>query len=1507
MPLLNEAWSDARLNLDSLDADIKKAEQKIRKAIQQMERQLRVSLEIDTDEAERQLDKFVQDAKAAKERIEANAAKLAIEIDSSMAEAEEMGARIRAAVEDGYGGEDLIIGVEPNLTDAVVAGRKAREAVEEGFGTGDLSAGVDSRSQDPVIGLDTSDFEATYAAVRARLEELDAGRWNPQVQADIAEAVAEIERIRVELMELDRMRIDVEIDIDLEEANRAAAAARERLEATLQGIEDVVVQFGAEMRPFDQAILDIEESIARLTYDRKEVPFDADTDRATRAITRLQGQIDRLTSKVYDIDVDLEGQVELLATIGEIEAALNAIAREDLRLNIDVDLDGVADAMTELAALRLAVLGASGDVDIDVDVDRSVFDRVKEQLAGVQASISQVASDAQGAFSGIGSSVLSGLKVPAIAGAVLALLPAVAAPLLAGIGALIGGAIALLASSAVAGLAGLGLPLLAVILNDEVKDHLMDLIEPLKETLFSEFAEITKFISTDVAPAFIGAFEQLIPVAAQFAGQMITPISEALLNLVQQLGPIIEQVTGPMGEGIASIIDTLARFMPTFAGITLAIGPPLTDAVNAVLEVVLQLADVFAGDMGSGFQVIADLFRDMLPDLEKFAGFLTPTLQLLGALIASIVEAGAVIAEEFGDQLTNDFQSLASNMQLLTSLMIAFGSGLATVIHMFATFTEGVADASEFVLRQIGSIVDVIGSAVGATIRVAGGVIADTLDIALNGIDLLLDGVEALDRLPGVGRIIPDAKGAREALEGARGGVDSLRSGLNSAGDTATTFGETFRLSTQLAAQGTEELRKSHLEAMEAGRLSASAMAAEIEAMNARVRTGEITLGDFSEKLLDMGDAMSGKALKAFEDFNKAVGEGKLGVDALGESISEFQGKIPTASDLLGEDNSSIVAAVRTRGDVIASELNKMDTILQAKRAGQLDIATFLGDLTPEQVEAAVNELGGVTSDAFAFTNEVLKNQANAGGTIIQDAIVAQGEALKNGFEKAKLQANLAAAGWFNLSDMVAAVDPSQIGTVIAEFEGVGLAELERMEGEMSARAALYAQATQQETDRHVEAARQRAATAMFRIRQELSVGAGSAIGAVAGMNSVGGIGAGAGAAAGDPVETVVAGLTAGVERVRSVGQETGRAYAEGLGSSLTESAEAATAGAADQTAAALGTGEQWATAGTAAGQAFVLAAATAILGATATLNAGAQGAGALAAASFIIGFSMPLAAISAILGVALAAAVAGLDGFALAAGGAVGRAFALGYIAAIFGVGIALMRGATTAAAIALLATLSQFADVGTQAGIAFGIAAGSAISATSAFVIAIALGVGMAVGGAFVVGAAAGSANLGAVVRGNVVTGLSGLNDSAYQSGYGVGQAFASGLQAGMNAGLANVRRTAVAMAQEIASAVKAELVVRSPSRVMAEIGRQVAEGLAEGIDSGVGRVAGASIGLAAEIPAQVTAAAQQANTYTSTSSTSTDRSTTTTIETMNVYTNDPLGFSRTINDDILKRRPG
>jgi len=111
-PLLAEAYSQARLDLDSLDKDIKKAKKVLEKAAKSFEKTLKLQLQLNTTEANRGLKEFKKQVDLVKSQIEKDAVTVKVKTDADISDARAAGAEAARAVEAGFGEPDTTVTVE---------------------------------------------------------------------------------------------------------------------------------------------------------------------------------------------------------------------------------------------------------------------------------------------------------------------------------------------------------------------------------------------------------------------------------------------------------------------------------------------------------------------------------------------------------------------------------------------------------------------------------------------------------------------------------------------------------------------------------------------------------------------------------------------------------------------------------------------------------------------------------------------------------------------------------------------------------------------------------------------------------------------------------------------------------------------------------------------------------------------------------------------------------------------------------------------------------------------------------------------------------------------------------------------------------------------------------------------------------------------------------------------------------------------------------------------------
>jgi len=761
---------------------------------------------------------------------------------------------------------------------------------------------------------------------------------------------------------------------------------------------------------------------------------------------------------------------------------------------VDVRVRGVAAALRDFATIRLAALAASRNIDITVNVNRrgGLLGAVGRSIAGIvrlvgrglgavagfaTKAVSTVASFASNAFgealggiqkvgsqiagtvtdsfakiAAVASKAFGAVKaalLPIIAVAVTGLVTAIvgaiatiAGPVIASLGALIGAAIAFLGASVLGGLAGLA-PAIVIFFDERLKKRVLDLFGGLATEITEVLTPLATGIVEVIVPPFIEAARRLIPAVRDVAGNFVVTISNSLLGLVDTFEPIIREITGPMADGVASIIDTIARFAPTFADIANTVGPPLTDALNAVLEVVLRLGDVFKDDIANAFQLIADLFRVLLPSFETFKGSLTPIIGLLSAIIVSIVDAGRIIREQFGDELKTIFSELVSLTPTFTAIFAASGgifiAFTRAAINLFKVLRPGIA----FVLQGFGLWIGVIGG-----IQKAFGVLVDVLGDALA--DLLRWIATAADGLAKVADWIPGMNGSlyRKAATNLRSYADTV----GAVGDNTSQWGNealgTAGKVIELAgAVRTGELGFNSLttaidentDGLGRQRLTAEAYNLQVAAAAARLQSGKITNQQFAETVKALGSATADTSAR-WEEFAERLAAGEVAGTKASDLIESLRVDIGDFRQFIDEDNFNIREAIKARTDLVLAEQKKSFKLIELEAAGFRPLAALLKELNPEEVEQALKQLGAVGSKAMRDANALAEEAAREGGVSISQALSERNRIIEMEFLKIQAISDLEDQDLFSLANFLGDLEPDQVAAYMTEiatkFEG---------------------------------------------------------------------------------------------------------------------------------------------------------------------------------------------------------------------------------------------------------------------------------------------------------------------------------------------------------------------------------------------------------------------------------------------------------------------------------------
>ena len=677
-------------------------------------------------------------------------------------------------------------------------------------------------------------------------------------------------------------------------------------------------------------------------WDREEVTAELAIDgRALfAAITRAEQQLARLDGRVVTSEFDLDGLTQSAAELAEFSRLLAAIDESDVDVNIDVKR--LRRALADLAKLELAKVAASGDVTINVDVDRGTLPRALAGVArgvgsavaligrglstavegfstlskvgstaaeGVQQAFGQVGdqlsktakqagelagavSSAAGPAGAVISAIVSAVAGPTLISTVIGAVTALAGPVLAAVGGLVGAAVAFLGASAVAGLAAGGLPIAAVLLGP-AKDELTKLLEPLKAQLLDAFAPTTDLIVNRIAPAFADVASKLIPVVAKVSEGFITPIADSLFTLFANpaLADAITRLSEPMGAGIASLIDTFAKYVPLFTDIALKIGPPITEAVDAIIDVVLTLGAVFADDIAGAFQIIADLFTNLRPVLAGFAPLLTPLVGLLAALVQALIEASAGVEAKMGP-IGDVIDDIAAAIPAAIPGLIALGQLFVSLLPL----VEGAIRGFPFFAAAVTSTFAVVAGAVYVVLKVFGLLskgVTGVLDFIIAAAARFLDGlatvIEAVDGfIPGLEGIADAARNGADTLDQTRESIRGVGNDIFDAGDLAYAAANNFGNMTDTAL-GLGDALDPVSEAAAAAKLN-------IAQLDAQLATGKISVSEYGAAVVEAGGTAIPQLNSAIDDFIKKAGEGEFAASKFADTVRR---ELPSAADFV--------------------------------------------------------------------------------------------------------------------------------------------------------------------------------------------------------------------------------------------------------------------------------------------------------------------------------------------------------------------------------------------------------------------------------------------------------------------------------------------------------------------------------------------------------------------------------------------------------------------------------
>jgi hypothetical protein len=248
MPILADAYSDAHLNLDTLDRDISEALKKVEIAAGRFEETLKIKVDLDTAAADTKLKDLQLQAQRTREAIEANSATIKVDIDS----------------------------------DQVLSELAALEQLKADLSSDPINIGVE---------FDSVQADAKIQELKALLDSIDKNiTIKMEIDGDFTNALSQLAELNAAKEQLDG---DIEIDVNLNENVLDEFAAIETLKDEI-GRD---VNFGIDANTGDllddlAAIETLKQGIGRDVT----VNVDVDTGGALAKLAALRGVIDALQS-----------------------------------------------------------------------------------------------------------------------------------------------------------------------------------------------------------------------------------------------------------------------------------------------------------------------------------------------------------------------------------------------------------------------------------------------------------------------------------------------------------------------------------------------------------------------------------------------------------------------------------------------------------------------------------------------------------------------------------------------------------------------------------------------------------------------------------------------------------------------------------------------------------------------------------------------------------------------------------------------------------------------------------------------------------------------------------------------------------------------------------------------------------------------------------------------------------------------------------------------------------
>jgi len=187
--------------------------------------------------------------------------------------------------------------------------------------------------------------------------------------------------------------------------------------------------------------------------------------------------------------------------------------------------------------------------------------------------------------------------------------------------------------------------------------------------------ETMSVLGTTVAPLLDQALRALGPVLAALgppAQALVVALGAALSPIIKALGPILADLAGAVGDVVMAFLP----FLPVLSDLIVTALTPLSPIIKK----------------------LAEAFVKMTPGLAKVANVLG---QALGPVLASILNIGVQLVEQFADQFLTVLPLLAEAFTDVAPAVLAMAQGAASVYKALAPLLPQIMTLSTQMLQQL--------------------------------------------------------------------------------------------------------------------------------------------------------------------------------------------------------------------------------------------------------------------------------------------------------------------------------------------------------------------------------------------------------------------------------------------------------------------------------------------------------------------------------------------------------------------------------------------------------------------------------------------------------------------------------------------------------------------------------------------------------------------------------------------------------------------------------------